>query len=168
MFFDDGSGEAQTQASAFADRFGGEKRLHDAGFDFGRDAGAVIGDGENDGVVLGGDVEADPAIRREISGGVEGVLQEIEEDLGDLDFAARDMQASVHKGGIEADGMDAEALLAQLEGVLDNLADGSALEGVGAAITGNLAEAFDDFADALGGLLDVSAGVLQFVQRHCP
>jgi hypothetical protein len=141
VIFHNGFGQTQSQASSFADGLGGKKRLHDARPKFGRHTGPAIDDGENNGLFVAGDLKLHPAVCGKRSNGVEGVLEEVEENLGNLDFAAKDMQASVHNGGIQPHRMFAEALLAQLEGVLDNLAHGSALEGIGAAITGNLAEA---------------------------
>lgn len=102
-------------------------------------------------MVLNGDAEADPAIRRELSGSVEGVLKEIEQDLGDLDFAAGDEEGGVHGGEIEADRIGAEAFAAEFEGLPDNIGNGGALKGVGGAFARDVAEAFHNPGDTVGG-----------------
>ena len=93
MAVDDAGGDPETEAGAL-EVFGGVEGLEDAGADGGGHAVASVGDGEADALRLGVVVTSWARERDEAASarthGVDGVGDEVVEDLADVVFEAED------------------------------------------------------------------------------
>src|ERR1700677_349862 len=84
MFLDDAVGEAQAQAGAFADGFGGEEGVEDFGQVFRRNAWAVVLKTNLDFLSQHASAEANDAMGTEGFNGLAGIIDNVEEDLLEL------------------------------------------------------------------------------------
>ena len=163
---DDAGGDPEAEAGA-VEILGGVKGLEEAGADGGRHAVAGVGDGDADagaalgvvGGVVRGVVGADDEAAS-LTHGVDGIGDEVVEDLADVVFEAED-RGGGSVGGLDIDAGVGEAALIEVEDGVDQFcsadvsgADGLAVETEG--LGGDLADA-GEFV--LGGVDVVANGL---------
>lgn len=147
---DDPFGEGEAEAGAVG--FGREEGVEETSLDVLGDAGAVVGDFEDDGV-LGGAVEAggmgegtegDMAV---VGDAVGGVLDEVDEGLGELLVVSVDEEVSGAGDG-ELDLFRGEGGLEEFEDGLEEVGDREGAE-VGLGGAGELEELVDDAVESV-------------------
>ena len=149
---DDAGGDPEAEAGA-VEILGGVEGLEEAGADGGRHAVAGVGDGDADaatafgelGGVVGGVVGADAEEATALAHGVDGVGDEVVEDLTNVVFKAEDGGVG-GVGGLDVDAGVGEAAVVEVEDGVDEIgcadvggADGLAVEAEG--LGGDLADA---------------------------
>src|SRR5580704_15559627 len=158
--FDDATDDVETEAGAFADAFGGEKGIEDARQRFGGDAGAVVGNFDEDEIVFAGGADRELAIALH---GVGGVVDEIGPDLIEFTAAGHDFGKIA---GVFADDLDAalEFVIhdgkSRFEAALDVDLLHGALIHVGVFLDG-----FDEVGDAGRAVLELFGNAFHFEER---
>ena len=128
---DDAGGDPEAEAGA-VELFGGVEGFEDAGLDDGGHAVARVGDGDADARAVGGMVDAVVGADDEaasLAHGVDGVGDDVVEDLADVVFEAEDGAGGL-VGGFDVDAGVAKTAMVEVEDGVDELV-GSDVGGVG-------------------------------------
>ena len=153
VFTDDAVAQAQAEAGALADFLGGEERIENALEIFGRNAGAIVVDGDAHGgsIARGGDGDAARTLMR--FDGLARVVDDVEHDLLDLVSVGQHERQLLGKMRDDLHVAGAERVGNHLQNVLDELVhgDGLAFRLLAARET---QERLHDFRAAFGGLED--------------
>ena len=116
MAVDDFVADPEAEAGA-AEAFGGEEGFEDAGAGLGRHADASVGDGEDQAAAVGAPVGGLAAAHQEAATGghcIDGVGDEIVEDLADVAFEAGDWVGGAF-APVDGDGGVAETAFVEAE-----------------------------------------------------
>lgn len=175
---DDAFGDGEAEAGAVGIEAGGDEDFEDFGQDVLGDSGTIIlhGDGEGGAAVEGGGTGGDMDAASGVSGaarvdGMEGVTEEVDEDLDELAGVAEDA-GGVGDGVEEGDGGGAFVYGDELPGLLDEVAEGDGGE-FAAADTGEVEQAGGDIAESSGDALHalkaglgggIGEGFLEFLE----
>ena len=162
VFLDDGV--ADGEAHAHAGGFGGEEGLEDAAELVGAEAGAGIGNGGADGFRGFGPGANGKESFLGVLGehGVDGVDDEVEDDLLEFDQVAHDGGEIGVEVQVNADVFEDEFAVDQFEAAADDVVKLKGDEGEFAFLE-ERAEALDDGAGAAAVGLDVGEGIEGFV-----
>ena len=81
-------GKTEPQSGTFTHFLGGEKWLHDLGFQLRRNPRPAVGYGKLDLIILHLQTKTYPPLSRLFGNCIECVLEQVQQDLGNLDLAA--------------------------------------------------------------------------------
>ena len=169
----DGFGGGEAEAGAFAEAFGGEERFEDVRDDFFGDAGAGVGELEDDvrgGLVADGGFGHLGVINTQGDGatvfhGITGVDHEVEEQGGEFVAVADDGDVGAGFNGFEQLDLDAAGVAHEARGLVDDFAQVEGLV-LGRGAAGEGEEVAAEVGAAFGGLDDdLEVGALGVVDR---
>src|SRR5215469_3117015 len=148
---------AQSQSHSFTHLLGRKEWLHDLLPELQRNASTTVNNGEDNRTVLQNHVQPDPSAYRLLHNRIESVLQQVQQHLPDLDLAAGN-----HKGGIDIrhqqiDGVMPKAFPADLQRPFDNFRDRGRAHLILGTLTSQMAHAFYDPSNAVGGFKNAFA-----------